>query len=124
LVDRWTGNSFRNNVADECSMNRRGVSDNCEQGCAAGLHVGTFDYASDWAGDGGKVILVKFDPADIVSVPSDTQFKKMRVSKYTVIGIARDIIEEEVYEYEDEYDEMYDDDGNLISDYHDDEGNF
>jgi hypothetical protein len=105
LVDKWTGNSFRNNVADECGMNRRGVSDDCGQGCAAGLHVGTFQYASDWAGCGGKVVLVKFDPADIVSVPTDCEFSKMRVSGYTVIGIARDIIEEEVYE-----DELFDDD--------------
>ena len=119
LVDKWTGNSFRNNVADECNMNRRGVSDNCEQGCAAGLHVGTYEYASNWAGSGGKVVLVKFDPANIVSVPTDCEFSKMRVSGYIVIGIARDIIEEEVYE-----DEMYDDEGYLISDYADEEVDF
>mgnify|MGYP001158303991 CR=1 FL=1 len=106
LVDKYTGNSFRNNVADECNMNRRKVSDDCTQGCAAGLHVGTYEYASDWAGNGGKVVLVKFDPADIVSVPTDSDFQKMRVSGYTVIGVARDIIEEEVYE--DEYDEYSD----------------
>ena len=106
LVDRYTGNSFRNNVADECGMNRRKVSDNCNEGCAAGLHVGTYEYASDWATSSGKVILVKFDPADIVSVPTDCEHQKMRVSKYTVISVARDIIEEEVYEDEyDEYDE-------------------
>jgi hypothetical protein len=106
LVDKWTGNSFRNNVADECGMNRRKVSDNCNLGCAAGLHVGTYEYAESWAGHGGKVILVRFDPADIVSVPTDCEFAKMRVSKYTVIGVAREIIEEEVYE--DEYDELVD----------------
>jgi len=103
-VDRYTGTSFRNNVGDECSMNRRKVSDNCEQGCAAGLHVGTYEYANDWAGFGGKVVLVKFDPADIVSVPTDCQFSKMRVSKYTVVSIAREQLEEEVY-MDDEYDE-------------------
>ena len=97
LVDKWSS-SFRNNVADEVSMNRRRVSDNCSEGCAAGLHVGTYDYASSWAGSDGKVILVRFDPADIVSVPTDCEFQKMRVSGYTVIGIARDIIEEEVYD--------------------------
>jgi len=100
LVDKYTGNSFRNNIADECTMNRRQVSDNCGDGCAAGLHVGTYEYASDWAGNDGKVILVKFDPADIVSVPTDCHHQKMRVSKYTVISVARDIIEEEVYEYD------------------------
>ena len=108
LVDKYTGKSFRNNTMDECSMNRRKVSDNCNDGCASGLHVGTFDYASSWAGNGGKVVLVKFDPADIVSVPTDCEHQKMRVSKYTVIGIARDIIEEEVFENENSLESMYD----------------
>ena len=101
LVDKYTGNSFRNNTMDSPSMNRRKVSDDCTQGCAAGLHVGTYEYANSWAGSGGKVVLVKFDPADIVSVPTDCEHQKMRVSGYTVIGIARDIIEEAVYMDED-----------------------
>jgi hypothetical protein len=99
LVDKWS-KSIRNNIADEVSMNRRKVSDNCNEGCSAGLHVGTYEYAEGWAGSEGKVVLVRFDPADIVSVPTDCQFQKMRVSRYTVIGVARDIIEEEVYEGE------------------------
>ncbi len=97
LVDKWS-NSIRNNIADEVSMNRRKVSDNCNEGCSAGLHVGTYEYACGWAGPGGKVVLVRFDPADIVSVPTDCEYQKMRVSRYTVIGVARDIIEEEVYD--------------------------
>ncbi len=105
LVDKWS-KSIRNNIADEVSMNRRKVSDNCNEGCSAGLHVGTYEYAEGWAGSEGKVVLVRFDPADIVSVPTDCQFQKMRVSRYTVIGVARDIIEEEVYE-----DELYEYDG-------------
>ena len=68
------------------------------------MHVGTFDYASSWAGNSGKVVLVKFDPSDIVSVPTDCEHQKMRVSGYTVIGIARDIIEEAVFENEEEWD--------------------
>ena len=107
-VDKYTGTSFRNNIGDECSMNRRGVSDNCNDGCASGLHVGTYEYAESWAGSNGVVVLVKFDPADIVSVPTDCQYSKMRVSKYTVVSVAREQLEEEVYvewtedEYEDE----------------------
>ena len=112
LVDKYTGSSFRNNTMDNPSMNRRKVSDDCTQGCAAGLHVGTYEYANSWAGNGGKVVLVKFDPADIVSVPTDCEHQKMRVSEYTVIGIARDIIEEAVFEDEEGWDfddqEVYD----------------
>jgi len=104
LVDKYTGKTFRNNTMDSPSMNRRRVSDNCNEGCASGLHVGTFDYASSWAGNSGKVVLVKFDPSDIVSVPTDCEHQKMRVSAYTVIGIARDIIEEAVFEDEEGWD--------------------
>ena len=123
LVDKYTSNSFRNNPTDECGMNRRKVSDDCNQGCAQGLHVGTYEYACDWANHNGKVVLVKFDPADIVSVPACSDFQKMRVSKYTVLSVARDIIEEDVYaEDEDEYDsgfenDLYDSDGNISSEY-------
>mgnify|MGYP003654236212 FL=1 len=108
-VDKYTGTSFRNNIGDECSMNRRGVSDNCNDGCASGLHVGTYEYAENWAGTNGVVILVKFDPSDIVSVPTDCGYSKMRVSKYTVVSVAREQLEEEVYT-EDEYAYSEDDD--------------
>jgi len=114
MVDKYTGNSFRNNPGDKNKMNRREVSDNCNVGCAAGLHVGTFEYANDWAGRSGVVVLVKFNPANIVSVPTDFQFSKMRVSEYEVIAIAREQLEEEVYmdedhDYNDEYmDDYYD----------------
>jgi len=114
LVDKYTGKSFRNNPADDCGMNRRKVSDDCTQGCGQGLHVGTYDYACSWAGSGGKVILVRFDPADIVSVPSDCEHQKMRVSNYTVLSVARDIIEEDVYD-EYEVEDAFDDEGRLIS---------
>ena len=117
-VDRYTGTSFRNNVGDECSMNRRKVSDNCNEGCASGLHVGTYEYAENWASSTGVVLLVKFDPSDIVSVPTDCQFSKMRVSKYTVVSVAREQLEEDVYredEYDDGYDE-YDDEYDEVND--------
>lgn len=56
-------------------------------GCAEGLHVGDYSYAS-WYGD--VVVEVEVDPADVVSVPNDDS-RKMRVCRYTV----RDIVKEE-----------------------------
>jgi hypothetical protein len=108
LVDIYTGNSFRNNVGDTASMKRRQVCDDHTQGCDTGLHVGTYDYACDWAGNTGVVVLVKFNPKDIVSVPSDCECQKMRVSSYEVISIAREQLEEAVYS--DDYDDEYEDD--------------
>ena len=114
-VDIYTGNSFRNNVGDECGMRRRQVCDDHTQGCSAGLHVGTFEYAEQWAGPGGVVVLVEFDPADIVSVPSDCECQKMRVSDYKVLEIAREQIEQEVWvddddEFVKQFDEFFDSD--------------
>ena len=108
LVDIYTGNSFRNNVGDTASMKRRQVCDDHTQGCDTGLHVGTYDYACDWAGSTGVVVLVKFNPKDIVSVPSDCECQKMRVSSYEVISVAREQLEEAVYS--DEHDDEYEDD--------------
>ena len=107
LVDIYTGNSFRNNVGDTASMKRRQVCDDHTQGCDSGLHVGTYDYACNWAGNTGIVVLVKFNPKDIVSVPSDCNCEKMRVSSYEVISVAREQLEEAVYS-EDDYDDQED----------------
>ncbi len=110
LVDKYTGNSYRNNVGDEVSMKRRKVDDNCNNGCGTGLHAGTFEYASEWAGSSGKVVLVKIDPRDVVSIPVDCDFQKLRCSKYTVVDVAREIIETAVVDdyCDDEYDDCYD----------------
>ncbi len=112
LVDIYTGKSFRNNVGDKCSMKRRQVCDDHTKGCDTGLHVGTYEYACNWAGNSGVVVLVKFNPANIVSVPSDCQYSKLRVSEYEVVAIAREQLEEPVY-MEDEDDDMYDDESSV-----------
>ena len=121
LVDIYTGNSFRNNVGDTASMKRRQVCDYHTQGCDSGLHVGTYDYACNWAGNGGVVVLVKFNPKDIVSVPSDCECQKMRVSSYEVISVAREQLEEAVYSEDEYYDDQEDyldelEDGDVIND--------
>lgn len=67
-------------------MARPEVAHNPRQGCAYGLHVGTFAYADDFKGSGGVVVEVHVSPADIVSVPSDSSEQKMRVCRYRVVG--------------------------------------
>lgn len=116
-VDKYT-QTIRNNVGDVNEMLRRRVCDDHNIGCSEGLHVGTYEYASDWAGSGGVVVLVKFNPADIVSVPSDCSFQKIRVCKYTVIDVARGVIEEPVFDDE-ELDDL-DDLDDIDDDYYHD----
>ena len=71
-----------NGVGETIEVLRREVDDNRNQGCSFGLHVGSLDYAASW---GPKVIVVKVDPADVVSVPTDSSCQKCRVCKYEVL---------------------------------------
>lgn len=79
-----------NEVGATIEVQRNCVQDNPEIGCGEGLHVGSYDYAVSWAGSDGIVILVEFDPADVVSVPSDCSFQKLRACKYVVKGVAKE----------------------------------
>jgi len=73
-----------NRVGDTIEVMRRCVDDDRRNNCSHGLHVGSFDYAKSWAG-GGKLLMVRFNPADAVSVPQDCNCQKLRVSMYEII---------------------------------------
>jgi hypothetical protein len=73
-----------NRVGDTIEVRRRCVDDNRRNSCSHGLHVGSFDYAKSWAGN-GKLLMVRFNPADAVSVPEDCSCQKLRVSKYEIL---------------------------------------
>ena len=75
-----------NEVGATIEVARRCVDDNKDNHCSFGLHVGSYDYANNWASEDGRLLLVEFDPADAVSVPTDCDFQKLRVSKYKVIS--------------------------------------
>ena len=75
-----------NEVGSTIEVARRCVDDNKDNHCSFGLHVGSYDYANQWAGENGRLLLVEFDPQDAVSVPTDCDFQKLRVSKYKVIS--------------------------------------
>ena len=90
-----------NKVGSTIEVARRCVDDNKDNHCSFGLHVGSYDYANGWAGESGRLLLVEFDPQDAVSVPTDCDFQKLRVSKYKVISDITDTrkeLETPVYE--------------------------
>lgn len=74
-----------NRVGDTIEVLRRSVDDNRNNNCSHGLHVGSFDYAKSWASGDGKLLMVRFDPADAVSVPTDCYCQKLRVSRYEIL---------------------------------------
>lgn len=77
--------TISNHVGAEVWMPREKVCDDPKQGCAPGLHAGTNGYAVSWAGD-GHVVLVKIDPADVVSIPLDSSCEKLRCCHYWVVA--------------------------------------
>jgi len=72
-----------NAIGSVIEVERSDVDDNCNRHCSHGLHAGSFDYAK---GFGVRTLLVKIDPKDIVSVPTDCDGQKVRVCKYTVVS--------------------------------------
>lgn len=62
----------------EIGMPRDNVCDDSSDSCARGYHVGSFDYAKNW---GNRVILVKVNPKNVVSVPNH-DCRKMRSCRY------------------------------------------
>lgn len=77
-----------NGVGEVIEVRRRDVNDDRNVHCSWGLHVGSLDYARSF---GETLLIVKVDPSDVVSVPTDCACQKCRVSKYKVIG---DFVEE------------------------------
>lgn len=70
-------------VHDAVTMPRTEVTDNPAEGCSYGLHVGTIEYATNFSGD--VILTVHVNPADVVSVPHDSENQKMRVCRYTIV---------------------------------------
>ncbi len=79
-------NTMRNAPGDVLEMPRIAVVNDPEQTCAAGLHVCAKAYLSSFGmGSDDRVVKVKVNPRDVVSVPVDYNGAKMRVCRYEVI---------------------------------------
>ena len=83
--DKYSG-KFDNSVGQVLRMSRTDVDDNPNNGCSAGFHVGSHDYADSWAGSDGRLMIVEYSPTDIVSVPDESEYGKLRVCEYKVIA--------------------------------------
>jgi hypothetical protein len=65
-------------------MERNKVDDNKDQTCSTGLHFCGMSYLSHFGGD--RTVIVKINPADVVSIPSDYNEAKGRACRYEVIA--------------------------------------
>lgn len=82
FTDVHTG-TFDNSPGAVVKMNRRDVNEDPNQTCSAGLHVCSYSYLSSFPGQ--RVVSVKVNPRDCVSVPVDYNLAKLRTCEYTVI---------------------------------------
>jgi len=87
-TDCHTG-TFDNSPGQTVEMPRDDVVEEPSQTCQAGLHVCASHYLDSFWGN-SKIIAVKVNPADVVSVPNDYNYSKMRVCKYIVLGDIED----------------------------------
>ena len=114
-VDKYT-EKIRNNIGDINEMSRRKVDDDFEKGCSYGYHAGSLAYVTS-VYTSNKQIIVKIDPADVVSVPLDCDCQKIRCCKYEVVSefknlkiVERDEVKQECNDADyDDYD-CYDED--------------
>ena len=73
-----------NHIGAVVEMPRDQVQWDPSVGCHTGLHVGTYEYANGFAQ--GVLLEVHVNPRDVVSVPTDCDWAKVRVCRYVVVG--------------------------------------
>lgn len=84
----WHSGQHTNVVGTVNEMPRNRISDDPNEACHYGFHVGALRYAQEFhAGDSQKLVICKVNPADVVCVPYDCEAQKVRVCRYEVVGL-------------------------------------
>lgn len=79
------GSRVDNSVGSKPSMPRNMVDDNRDNTCSRGLHFASLDYCKNsYRGD--KIVALKINPRDVVSIPSDYNNQKGRACEYEVVA--------------------------------------
>jgi hypothetical protein len=81
--DVYSG-KFDNSVGQIVEMERNDVNDDCNQTCSSGLHFCSKEYLGSFGGS--RIMILKINPRDVVSIPTDYGFSKGRCCRYEVIG--------------------------------------
>ena len=66
------------------TMERNAVDDDKDRTCSSGLHFCSKDYLGCFGGE--RIMILKINPRDVVSIPSDYNDSKGRACRYEVIG--------------------------------------
>ena len=109
--DKYAG-KFDNRVGQVCEMRRAKVDDDRARGCSNGLHAGALSYVASYGSidSGDHIMIVKINPKDVVSVPSDCNCEKLRTCRYEVVAEYEGELTKPLYSSDFSYDEQYEDD--------------
>ena len=72
-----------NSIGATVTMERSKVTYDPRTTCASGLHVCSYSYLSHY--NGSKIVICEVEPHNVVSVPIDYHYAKMRCCQYKVI---------------------------------------
>lgn len=79
------GGRIWNGIGAHVEVARPEVCADPNVGCSSGLHVGSWDYANGFKGE-GHLMVVKVNPKNVCSVPTDCSWAKCRACEYDVIA--------------------------------------
>lgn len=84
-MDIYSG-TISNHVGAVVEMDRNLVDDNPDSHCSTGLHFCSESYLGHFGSSHLPVMILKINPADVVSIPTDYDGAKGRCMRYEVVG--------------------------------------
>lgn len=75
-----------NSVGMVVEMERNQVDDNRDRTCSSGLHFCSQEYLNHFGDNTSRTVILKINPRDVVSIPTDYNNSKGRACRYEVIG--------------------------------------
>lgn len=85
-----------NSIGKVVEMPRNQVDDNRNNTCSYGYHFCSFAYLQHFSGS--RIVVLKINPEDVVSIPSDYNDTKGRTCRYEVITEVEIKINEDIFE--------------------------
>jgi hypothetical protein len=114
--------TFDNSVGKVCEMPRNRVDEDKDRTCSEGLHFCSLEYLPHFRDSGGgKTMILKINPRDVVAIPSDYNNTKGRTCRYEVIAEHTDNWRERIGRDNGFDHDLYNEDGDPYSN-DDDEG--
>lgn len=122
---------FDNSIGQVLEMPRNLVDDNRDITCSNGFHFCSYNYLPHFGTSvGNKVMVVKINPKDVVSIPSDYDDTKGRACRYEVIAEIEGWEEQDHFKNahgsqwdDDDYQDLYEEEELDYNEYEDPYGN-